>query len=123
MTRFQSSFACMLTASLVLLAACHARAQTDFPNRPIHFIVGFAVGGGNDLLARLVLQKFQQNTGATVVIENKVALVGASLPTTPRISLLTATRYWSAPPDRWRSQRRYITISIIIRPRVSSPST
>jgi tripartite-type tricarboxylate transporter receptor subunit TctC len=76
MTRFQSSLACMLTASLVLLAACRAGAQTDFPNRPIHFIVGFAVGGGNDLLARLVLQKFQQNTGATVVIENKVGAGG-----------------------------------------------
>ena len=34
------------------------------------------VGGGNDLFARLVVQKFQQNTGATVVIENKVGAGG-----------------------------------------------
>jgi tripartite-type tricarboxylate transporter receptor subunit TctC len=54
----------------------HARAQADFPNRPIHFIVGFAAGGGNDLFARLVLQKFQENTGTTAVVENRVGAGG-----------------------------------------------
>jgi tripartite-type tricarboxylate transporter receptor subunit TctC len=53
-----------------------AWAQSDFPSRPIHFIVGFAAGGGNDLFARLVVQKLQQNTGATTVIENKVGAGG-----------------------------------------------
>ena len=66
----------MLTALLVPLAAGHARAQTDYPNKVIHFIVGFAAGGGNDLFARLVVNKFQQNTGATAVIENKVGAGG-----------------------------------------------
>ncbi len=66
----------MLTALLVVLAAGTARAQTDYPNRVIHFIVGFAAGGGNDLFARLVVQKFQQNTGVTAIIENKVGAGG-----------------------------------------------
>jgi tripartite-type tricarboxylate transporter receptor subunit TctC len=48
-----------------------AQAQSDFPGKPVHFIVGFGAGGGNDLFARLVTQKLQQNTGWTVVIENK----------------------------------------------------
>jgi tripartite-type tricarboxylate transporter receptor subunit TctC len=48
-----------------------AQAQSDFPSKPVHFIVGFGAGGGNDLFARLVTQKLQQNTGWTVVIENK----------------------------------------------------
>ncbi len=61
--------ACTLAAALMLGAP--ARAQTDYPNRVIHFIVGFAAGGGNDLFARLVVQKFQQNTGYNAVIENK----------------------------------------------------
>ncbi len=47
-----------------------AQAQ-DFPSRPIHVVVGFAAGGGNDLFARLVVAKLQENTGATVVIDNK----------------------------------------------------
>jgi tripartite-type tricarboxylate transporter receptor subunit TctC len=57
------------------LAAGGARAQ-DFPSRPIHFIVGFAAGGGNDLFARLVVNKFQQSTGATTVIDNRVGAGG-----------------------------------------------
>jgi tripartite-type tricarboxylate transporter receptor subunit TctC len=67
--------ACVMAAVLALTAGA-AHAQTDFPNRAIHFIVGFAAGGGNDIFARLVVQKFQENTGATTVIENKVGAGG-----------------------------------------------
>jgi tripartite-type tricarboxylate transporter receptor subunit TctC len=63
-------FACALATTLVLGTGA-ARAQSDFPNRVIHFVVGFAAGGGNDLFARLVVNKFQQNTGWNAIIENK----------------------------------------------------
>lgn len=63
-------FACALATSLVLGAGA-ARAESDYPNRVIHFVVGFAAGGGNDLFARLVVNKFQQNTGYNAIIENK----------------------------------------------------
>jgi tripartite-type tricarboxylate transporter receptor subunit TctC len=76
MKKMQNRLICSLTALLVTFVAGSACAQTDFPNRPIHFIVGFAAGGGNDLFARLVVQKFQENTGATAVIENKVGAGG-----------------------------------------------
>jgi tripartite-type tricarboxylate transporter receptor subunit TctC len=71
MTRTRSGIICALALLLVAFSAGHARAQTDYPNKPIHFIVGFAAGGGNDLFARLVVQKFQENTGATTVIDNR----------------------------------------------------
>src|SRR5262245_35489795 len=68
----------MLTAGLAALAAIvagAAGAQGDsaasFPNRPIHLIVGFAAGGGNDLFARLVGQKLSENIGQPVIVENK----------------------------------------------------
>jgi tripartite-type tricarboxylate transporter receptor subunit TctC len=61
---------------LVLAAAGEARAQDAYPNRVIRFIVGFAAGGGNDLFARLVVQKFQDNNGATAIIENRVGAGG-----------------------------------------------
>ena len=76
MTRIQSILACALTILLVPFAADRASAQADYPNKTIHFFVGFAAGGGNDLFARLVVQKFQENTGATAVIENKVGAGG-----------------------------------------------
>jgi tripartite-type tricarboxylate transporter receptor subunit TctC len=54
----------------VAIAASAARAD-DYPSRTIRFIVGFAAGGGNDLFARLVVQKFQEQTGWTAIVENK----------------------------------------------------
>jgi tripartite-type tricarboxylate transporter receptor subunit TctC len=74
--RGRNGFVFIVSMVLAVLFVGHLRAQTDYPNRPIHFIVGFAAGGGNDLFARLVLQKFQENTGSTVVIENRVGAGG-----------------------------------------------
>jgi tripartite-type tricarboxylate transporter receptor subunit TctC len=68
--RIRSLVVC-LSMGLVLAAAGAARAQDVYPNRVIRFIVGFAAGGGNDLFARLVVNKFQENTGATTIVENK----------------------------------------------------
>lgn len=72
----RNSLICALTALVMVISGAKADAQTGYPNRVIHFIVGFAAGGGNDLFARLVVQKFQENTGATAVIENKVGAGG-----------------------------------------------
>jgi tripartite-type tricarboxylate transporter receptor subunit TctC len=61
----------MLTALLLGAAILPASAQSDFPNRPIHLVVGFAAGGGNDIFARLVADKASQILGQTIVVENK----------------------------------------------------
>jgi len=66
----RSIVACTLVA-LLALSTAEARAQSDYPNRVIRFIVGFAAGGGNDIFARLVVNKFQENTGASAIVENK----------------------------------------------------
>jgi tripartite-type tricarboxylate transporter receptor subunit TctC len=60
-------------ALLVALAAAlaPARAQSDYPNRPIRLIVGFAAGGGNDIFARIVGDKLSQILGQSVVVENR----------------------------------------------------
>jgi len=60
-------------AVCALLQVCPALAQgaADYPNKPVHLIVGFAAGGGNDLFARLIGQKLSENIGQPVVIENK----------------------------------------------------
>ena len=59
-------------ALLIVVLPSWACAQTaNYPSRVIRVVVGFAAGGGNDLFARLVVQKFEQNTGATLVIENR----------------------------------------------------
>ncbi len=53
-----------------------AQAQSDYPNRPIHMVVGFGAGGGNDIFARLVGAKLSEILGQPVIIENKPAAGG-----------------------------------------------
>jgi tripartite-type tricarboxylate transporter receptor subunit TctC len=66
-----------LAAPFALASAiAPARAQSDYPTRPIHMVVGFAAGGGNDIFARLVGAKLSEMLGQPVVIENKPAAGG-----------------------------------------------
>jgi tripartite-type tricarboxylate transporter receptor subunit TctC len=47
-----------------------ARAQT-YPARPVRWIVGYAPGGGNDIVARLMGQWLSERTGQSFIIENR----------------------------------------------------
>lgn len=63
-----------LVPGLVLLCsvlAFPAAAQSDFPNKPIRWIVPYPPGGTTDLLARLMGQYLSQKLGQQVVIDNK----------------------------------------------------
>ena len=51
-------------------------ASDKYPSKPIHLIVGFAAGGGNDIIARIVGQKLQDSLGQTVIVENRVGAGG-----------------------------------------------
>jgi tripartite-type tricarboxylate transporter receptor subunit TctC len=47
-----------------------ARAQ-GYPSRPVHWIVGYTPGGGNDIFARLMGQWLQDRLGQPFIIENR----------------------------------------------------
>jgi tripartite-type tricarboxylate transporter receptor subunit TctC len=57
--------------ALALLAVATATAQESFPARPIRLIVGYAAGGGNDIIARVVAGKMAEGLGQQIIIENK----------------------------------------------------
>src|SRR4030088_232742 len=69
--------------ALTARAITSASAQEDpskYASRPIHIVVGFAAGGGNDIIARIFGQKLSESLGQPVIIENKPG-GGAIVPT------------------------------------------
>ena len=62
-----------LSALLVIAATLGgpASAATDFPNRPVRIVVGFAPGGTTDLLARIVADQLRVIWNTSVVVENR----------------------------------------------------
>ena len=58
---------CLLTGLCLNVAAL----AIDYPNRPLRYVVGFAPGGINDILARTVVQKLNDALGQSVIIDNR----------------------------------------------------
>ena len=83
----------LLTLAMLAGVARTACAQTDpaasYPNKTIKVVVGFAAGGGNDIIARIIGLKLQDDFGQSVIIENKVGAGGS----------LAALSVMAAPPD------------------------
>jgi tripartite-type tricarboxylate transporter receptor subunit TctC len=48
-----------------------ARAQTDYPTRPITLVVPYSAGGGNDAMARAVADRMGKALKQQIVIENR----------------------------------------------------
>jgi tripartite-type tricarboxylate transporter receptor subunit TctC len=66
-----------LAASAAALPALPriARAQ-GYPSRPVHWIVSFAAGGPNDIVARIIGQYLSDHLGQQFVIENRTGAGG-----------------------------------------------
>jgi tripartite-type tricarboxylate transporter receptor subunit TctC len=64
----------MVLASLAAagLAQCPA-AATEYPDRPIRMVVGYAAGGPTDVIARIVATHMSEQLSQPVVVENKPA--------------------------------------------------
>ncbi len=66
----------VLFAVTLAAAANVALAQGTFPARPVRMVVGFAPGGGTDIIARLVAQKLGERWGQAVVVDNRPGASG-----------------------------------------------
>jgi tripartite-type tricarboxylate transporter receptor subunit TctC len=66
-----------------------AMAQANWPTRPVTLVVGFAAGGGTDVLARIVARKVSEVLGQQLIVENVGGAGG----------MVGSARVAKAPPD------------------------
>jgi len=65
------SIASIAALAMGILAAASPATAQDYPNKPIHMMVGFAAGSGADVLARFYANKLSAEIAQTVIVENK----------------------------------------------------
>jgi len=114
------NFLHLATGAAALPAVSRIACAQAYPSRPVRLIVGFAAGGGYDIVARLIGQWLSERLGQPFVIENRpgagtnivTEAVGERRQTAIRSSS-SARRTQSTP----RSTRSSISISSAISPR------
>ena len=63
--------------AFVAFAMPPAHAQQPWPDKPIRFVVPYPPGGGTDVIARIVQERFQATLGQPVIIENRGGAAGS----------------------------------------------
>jgi tripartite-type tricarboxylate transporter receptor subunit TctC len=56
--------------------AAPARAQDQWPSRPVTLVVPWAAGGSTDAVARILAQRLSQDTGRSFVVDNRTGANG-----------------------------------------------
>jgi tripartite-type tricarboxylate transporter receptor subunit TctC len=83
------SIRCIAAALSILLVACNAFAQGNYPEQPVRILVGFTPGVAPDVAARLLADKLAEALAKPVVVENVTGAGGN----------IGAMRVAKAPPD------------------------
>ena len=88
----------LLAASAALLATGHAaRAQAEWPSKPVKVIVPYPPAGGADTIARILFQKLGEMWGKSFVIDNRGGGRPSARRSRPR-PIPTATPSSTTPP-------------------------
>lgn len=70
----------LLSVLLVPLSAMELSAQDKYPSRPVTLVVGYAAGGGGEVVARLLAEFAREKRGAVITVEFKPG-AGATIAT------------------------------------------
>lgn len=68
-------------ATAALAVACmaplaHAQSSSNYPDRTIRIMVGYAPGGGIDTMARILAESLSKEVGQSVIVENRAGAAG-----------------------------------------------
>ena len=78
-----------LMCLLSLAAGVAPSSAADYPNRPVHWLIGFAAGGPVDIVARIMSQWLSDRFGQQFIVENRTGSGGN----------IAAAAAISSPPD------------------------
>jgi len=70
--RIAEIFCCVLA----LLAGAVAPAMAEYPDKPIHLVVGWPPGGGSDVIARMLAKYMADDLKQPIVVENRAGAGG-----------------------------------------------
>jgi len=107
----------MLTRRLLIGAAGAAAlplpglAQGAYPTRPISMLVGFAPGGGTDIIARLLQPALQEDLGQPIAIENRAGGSGT----------IAAAQNARGRPDGYQMLMTTVSASAVVPPTMNPP--
>src|SRR5580658_2505737 len=68
--------AVIATIGLLGLAGGQPAVAADYPNRPVHWLIGFSAGGPVDVVARIMAQWLSEHFGQQFVVENRTGSGG-----------------------------------------------
>jgi tripartite-type tricarboxylate transporter receptor subunit TctC len=97
-------------AGLAALLPGTAGAQA-YPTRPVSLLVGFAPGGGTDIISRLLQPMLQQELGQPIAIENRAGGSGT----------IAATANARARPDGYQMLMTTVSASAVVPPTMKPP--
>jgi tripartite-type tricarboxylate transporter receptor subunit TctC len=81
-----------VTALAAMLSSAESATAQTWPTRPVTMVVGFAAGGGTDVLGRIVGKRLSEPLGQQVVIENVGGAGG----------MVGSARVAKSPPDGYQ---------------------
>ncbi len=67
---------CVALLCFIVVSFAPAHAQDNYPNRPVKFVVSFAAGGSNDIIARVLCDWLSEHLGQQFVVENRTGASG-----------------------------------------------
>lgn len=92
-----------LFCAFLFAAALPAIAQEAYPSKPIRMVVGYAPGGGTDVVARLIAARMTALVGQSVIVENRPGNSG----------ILAASQVAKSPADGYTLMMGVVSLNAI----------